>query len=55
MSVVYSNNVVLLTPNNFVTAVTLSLSFIELTNLTRQDIIDVKIQLNLQDIQEIDT
>lgn len=43
MNVSYTpNNVVSLTPNNFVTAVTLSLSFIELTNLTRQDIIDVE-------------
>lgn len=36
------NNVISLTPNNFVTAVSLSLSFTELTNLTRQDIIDVE-------------
>ena len=36
------NNVISLTPNNFVTAVSLSLSFTELTNLTRKDIIDVE-------------
>lgn len=43
MSVNYTpNNVISLVPDNFVTAVSLSLSFVELTNLTRQDIIDVE-------------
>jgi len=48
MSVSYTpNNVISLTPNNFVTAISLSLSFVELTNLTRQDIIDVEDQTEL--------
>ena len=43
MNVSYTpNNVISLVPDNFVTAVSLSLSFVELTNLTRQDIIDVE-------------
>ena len=41
MSVNYTpNNVISLTPGNFVTAVTVSLDFVELTNLTRKDIIE---------------
>ena len=41
MSVNYTpNNVISLTPGNFVTAVTVGLEFVELTNLTRKDIIE---------------
>ena len=41
MSVNYTpNNVISLTPGNFVTAVTVSLDFVELTNLTRKDIVE---------------
>ena len=43
MNVSYTpNNVISLTPNNFVTAVTVGLEFIELTNLTRKDIVEVE-------------
>jgi hypothetical protein len=50
MSVSYTpNNVISLTPNNFVTAVTVGLSFVELTNLTRQDILDVEDSTELKE------
>ena len=43
MNVSYTpNNVISLTPNNFVTAVTVGLEFVELTNLTRKDIVEVE-------------
>ena len=43
MSVNYTpNNVISLTRNSFVTAATLSLEFVELTNLTRTDIVEVE-------------
>ncbi len=43
MNVSYTpNNVISLTPGNFVTAVTVGLEFVELTNLTRRDIVEVE-------------
>jgi len=49
MNVNYTpNNVISLTPGSFVTAVTLSLSFTELTNLVREDIED------FEDTQDMD-
>ena len=49
MNVSYTpNNVISLTPNNFVTAVTVGLEFVELTNLTRRDIVEVEDSTLLQ-------
>ena len=49
MNVSYTpNNVISLTPGNFVTAVTVGLEFVELTNLTRRDIVEVEDSTLLQ-------
>ena len=45
------NNVISLTPGDFVTAVTVSLEFVELTNLTRKDIEQVEDSVKIPELE----